>query len=73
MSIPNIRGDVLRPEVLRIRYMDENFVEHEEVFDGVNARVIQHEYDHIDGILFTEYLKPLKKRRIKRKLEKVVF
>ena len=71
LSIPNIRGDVSRPAVLRIRYMDENFVEHEEVFDGLNARVIQHEYDHIEGILFTQLLKPLKKKLIKRKLTKI--
>ena len=69
LSIPNIRGDVARNETLKLRYMDENFVEHEEVFEGINARVIQHEYDHIDGILFTEKLKPLRKRRVRRKLE----
>ena len=71
LSIPNIRGDVKRPAQLKIRYMDENFVEHEKVFTGINARVIQHEYDHIDGILFTELLKPLKRRRVKRKLENI--
>lgn len=71
LSIPNIRGDVSRPAVLRLRYMDENFEEHEEVFDGINARVIQHEYDHIEGILFTQLLKPLKKKLIKRKLDKI--
>jgi len=71
LSIPNIRGDVKRPAQLKIRYMDENFEEHEKVFTGINARVIQHEYDHIDGILFTELLKPLKRRRVKRKLENI--
>jgi len=71
LSIPNIRGDVQRPAQLKIRYMDENFVEHEKVFTGINARVIQHEYDHIDGILFTELLKPIKRRFMKRKLEKI--
>ncbi len=71
LSIPNIRGDVSRPEILRIRYLDENFKEHEEVFDGINARVIQHEYDHIEGILFTQLLKPLKKKLVKRKLDKI--
>ncbi|MEM9529105.1 MAG: peptide deformylase, partial [Bacteroidota bacterium] len=49
----------------------ENFQEHTETFDGMNARVIQHEYDHIEGILFTEHLSPLKKRMLKRKLEKI--
>ncbi|PHN07175.1 peptide deformylase [Flavilitoribacter nigricans] len=71
LSIPDVRGDVERLPQLRIRYQDENFEEHEEVFTGINARVIQHEYDHIDGILFTEHLKPIKKRLIKRKLENI--
>lgn len=65
LSIPDIRGDVERPALIRLRYFDENFVEHEEVFDGLNARVVQHEYDHTDGILFTELLKPIKKQLIK--------
>ena len=69
LSIPDIRGDVKRPERLHLRYMDENFRRKEKVFEGINARVIQHEYDHIEGVLFTERLKPIKKRRIKRKLE----
>lgn len=71
LSIPNIRGDVSRPAVLRLKYLDENFEEHEEVFDGINARVIQHEYDHIEGVLFTQLLKPIKKKLIKRKLDKI--
>lgn len=68
LSIPQIRGDIERQEKIVIRYYDENFKEHTTEFDGINARVIQHEYDHIEGILFTEQLKPLKKRMIKRKL-----
>jgi peptide deformylase len=71
LSIPRIRGDVERPSVIRIRWQDENFAQHEAVFGGINARVIQHEYDHIQGILFTERLKPLKKRLIQRKLENI--
>lgn len=71
LSIPDIRGDVERQPELRIRYLDENFVEQEGSFTGINARVIQHEYDHIDGVLFTEHLKPIKKRLIKRKLENI--
>ena len=71
LSIPRIRGDVERPPVIRIRYQDEQFQEHEETFTGVNARVIQHEYDHIEGVLFTERLKPLKKRLIQRKLDDI--
>ena len=71
LSIPDITGDVDRLDTIKIRYMDENFVEHTEVFDGTNARVIQHEYDHLEGILFVEKLKPLKKRMIQRKLDKM--
>ena len=71
LSIPDVSGDVERPEEVTLRYVDEEFREHTETFTGMNARVIQHEYDHIDGILFTELLKPLKKRMIKRKLEKI--
>lgn len=71
LSIPDIRGDVSRPEVLTIKYMDENFKEHITTFNGINARVVQHEYDHIDGVLFTEKLKPIKKRFIRRKLENI--
>ncbi|NNE27381.1 MAG: peptide deformylase [Saprospiraceae bacterium] len=71
LSIPDIRGDVNRPSIVHIKYMDEAFNEHEEVFEGINARVIQHEYDHIEGKLFTEKLLPLRKRLIKRKLENI--
>lgn len=71
LSIPDIRGDVNRPPVLTIRYFDENFVEHTETFSGINARVIQHEYDHIEGVLFTEKLKPIRRRLVRRKLDKI--
>ncbi len=71
LSIPDIRGDVDRPPVVRIRYLDEEFVAHESVFDGLNARVIQHEYDHIEGVLFVEHLKPIKKQLIRRRLDKI--
>ena len=71
LSIPDIRGDVERPEQIRIRYQDTNFVEHERIFTGMDARVIQHEYDHIEGVLFTEKLKPVKRKLIKRKLENI--
>jgi len=71
LSIPDVRGDVERPASIRLRWQDENFEEHEETFTGLNARVIQHEYDHTDGILFTEKLKPIKKRLIRRKLENI--
>jgi len=71
LSIPDIRGEVVRPSILHLRYLDEEFVEHEEVFTGITARVIQHEYDHLEGILFLDYLKPIKKRLIRKKLENI--
>ena len=71
LSIPNIRGEVSRPESVTITWVDENWKEQKETFKGINARVIQHEYDHIEGHLFTEKLKPLKKKLISRKLEAI--
>lgn len=71
LSIPKITGEVIRQEKITIKYFDENFVQHTESYDGMNARVIQHEYDHIEGNLFTEKLKPLKKRLVSRKLEAI--
>lgn len=71
LSIPDIRGDVDRQPRLLLQYFDEQWVEHEEIFDGINARVIQHEYDHIDGVLFIDHLKPLKRRLIQRRLEAI--
>lgn len=71
LSIPEVRGEVERPAQIRLRYMDEDFQEQEDVFTGFNARVIQHEYDHIDGILFTEHLKPIKRRLVRRKLDSI--
>ncbi|WP_438711564.1 peptide deformylase [Aquimarina muelleri] len=71
LSIPDIREDVFRKEKIKINYFDENFVEHTETYDGLAARVIQHEYDHIEGILFTDKLSSLKKRLIKGKLSNI--
>lgn len=68
LSIPQIREDVYRQEKITISYYDEEFNFHEETFEGYAARVIQHEYDHIEGILFTDHLAPLKKRLLKKKL-----
>lgn len=68
LSIPQIREDVYRQEKITISYYDEDFNFHEETFEGYAARVIQHEYDHIEGILFTDHLAPLKKRLLKKKL-----
>ena len=71
LSIPTIREDVSRNAKVRIRYFDENWEEHEEEFDGMKARIIQHEYDHIEGILFTDHLSAFKKRLLKGKLANV--
>lgn len=68
LSVPEIREDVFRPESVKIRYQDEGFGVHEETFNGFTARVIQHEYDHLEGIMFVDYLNPLKKRMLKSKL-----
>ena len=71
LSIPEVREDIYRQEKIHITYFDENFKEHQETFTGLPARVIQHEYDHIEGILFTDKLSPLKKRLIKGKLNNI--
>ncbi|RYD81021.1 MAG: peptide deformylase [Sphingobacteriales bacterium] len=71
LSIPNLREKVERPEEITLRYQDENFKEYTEVFDGIKARIIQHEYDHIEGILFTEHLSAFKKSLIKGKLSAI--
>jgi len=71
LSIPNIREDVMRPEKLKIHYFDENWEEHEEEYEGMQARIIQHEYDHIEGILFTDHLSAFKKRLLKSKLTNI--
>jgi peptide deformylase len=68
LSIPEVRADIIRPEKLTIEYFDENWNLKEEEFSGVTARVIQHEYDHLEGILFIDYLKGLKKRMVQSKL-----
>ncbi|PJJ76336.1 peptide deformylase [Thermoflavifilum aggregans] len=71
LSIPKIREDILRPQTLKIRYVDEHFQPHEETYSGVTARVIFHEYDHIEGKLFIDYLKPLKKKLLRKKLDDI--
>jgi peptide deformylase len=71
LSIPDVREDVYRPEFLTIRYFDEDWNEHTEEYEGLAARIIQHEYDHVDGILFTDHLNPVKKRMLKNKLAKI--
>ncbi len=71
LSIPKIREDVLRKPKVTIEYLDENFKKHKETYDGVIARVIQHEYDHIEGVLFTDKISPLKRRLISGKLSDI--
>lgn len=71
LSIPEVREDVKRFDTITIEYYDENFVKHTDTFSDIRARVIQHEYDHIEGILFTDHLSPLKKKIIKGKLHKI--
>jgi len=68
LSIPNIREDVFRQPEIKVQYQDENFETHVESFNGLLARVIQHEYDHIEGVLFTDKISNFKKRLIKGKL-----
>lgn len=71
LSIPGIREEVFRKENIKISYYDENFDFHEEEYDGYAARIIQHEYDHIEGKLFTDRIAPLRKRLLKRKLDEI--
>lgn len=71
LSIPGIREEVVRPNRIRIKYLDENFQPKDEVFEGFGARIIQHEYDHIEGILFTDHLSMLTKRLLKSKLNSI--
>jgi peptide deformylase len=68
LSIPKIREDIYRNESVTLKYTDENFQEHEKTFNGITARVILHEYDHIEGKLFIDHISPLKRKLIKGKL-----
>jgi peptide deformylase len=72
LSIPDVREDVYRNPTITIEYCEEDFVMKTEVFDGLIARVIQHEYDHIEGILFTDKISSLKKRLIQKKLKNIL-
>lgn len=71
LSIPKIREEVYRHETIYISYYDENWNFHEESFDGYKARIIQHEYDHIEGILFTDHLSVLKRKLLTKKLSNI--
>jgi peptide deformylase len=71
LSIPKIREDIYRAEEVTLEYMDENFQQHTKTFNGITGRIILHEYDHIDGKLFIDYLSPLKRKLLKRKLDDI--
>ncbi len=71
LSIPKVREDVMRPEEVTLSFLDENFVAHSKTFSGITARIILHEYDHIDGKLFIDHLKPLKRKLLQRKLDDI--
>jgi peptide deformylase len=71
LSIPKIREDVYRGESVTLNYVDENFQPHTKTFNGITARVLLHEYDHIEGKLFIDYIKPLKRTLLKRKLDDI--
>lgn len=71
LSIPDVRVKIARKEFVQIKYVDENFKEHTDMYDGMNARIIQHEYDHLQGTLLTDHMSPLKKSLVKGKLENI--
>jgi peptide deformylase len=71
LSIPKIREDVHRPQTITMEYLDEDFRKHTDTFNGITARVIQHEYDHIEGKLFIDYLKPLRRKLLQGKLNDI--
>lgn len=71
LSLPNIREDVIRHEHIRIKYFDEDFIEHDEEFDGIKARIMQHEYDHLEGVLFVDKVAPLKRKVLKGRLNDI--
>ena len=71
LSIPKIREDIYRKEEITINFVDENFQSHTKTFNGITARVIMHEYDHIEGKLFIDLLMPLKRKLLKRKLDDI--
>ncbi len=71
ISIPEIREEVTRPEIIRVKYFDEKFALHQETFAGMAARIIQHEYDHLEGVLFVDRVSPIRRRLIKGRLNAV--
>ena len=71
LSLPNIYEEVMRPDKIRIKYLDEQFQEHEEVFEGIRARIIQHEYDHLQGHVHVDRIAPLRKTLLQGKLRAI--
>lgn len=71
LSVPGIREDVLRKSEIKIKYLDENFVEHDETYKGIAARIIQHEYDHLEGKLIPDRLPVLRRTMLKGKLASI--
>ena len=72
LSLPNIYEEVMRPDKIRIKYLDENFEEHEEVFEGVRSRIIQHEYEHLQGHVLVDDIAPLRKVLLQGKLKSIM-
>lgn len=71
LSIPDVHEEVVRARSIRITYQDRDLVEHDEEFDGILSRVIQHEYDHVDGILFIDHITPFRRRLLKRRIREI--
>ncbi|MBO4557242.1 MAG: peptide deformylase [Bacteroidales bacterium] len=71
LSIPNVDADITRPKVIKVRYIDENLEEREEVFDNFAARMVQHELDHLDGVLFTDKAAPIRKKILAKRLNNI--
>lgn len=71
LSFPGLREDIRRLPTIRMKYLDEDFNEHEESFTGLKARIIQHEYDHIEGVLMVDRITPLKKTLLRKKLQNI--
>lgn len=72
LSLPNIYEEVMRPDKIRIKYLDEHFQEHEDVFEGIRSRIIQHEYDHLEGHVHVDRIAPLRKTLLQGKLRAIM-
>jgi peptide deformylase len=71
LSIPEFREDIVRKSIVKIKYFDEDFNEYTEIYGGIIARIIQHEYDHLESVLFPDLLSQLKKKMVKKKLDRI--